>query len=123
MEIIKVVLWVVEIISALSIIVLVLLQQGKGADAGANFGSGGSSSLFGATGSASFLSRSTAICATVFFITTLAMVIISSQGGNGGLGVMAGMKPTASAVTSSAVTSNTAASAPMGKTSGNQIPE
>lgn len=126
MEIVKVILWVVEIISALSIIVLVLLQQGKGADAGANFGAGGSSSLFGATGSANFLSRSTAICATVFFITTLGMVVLSSQGKIGDLGVMSGMNgANASGVTSSAVASSSSpvASAPVKKTSGNQIPE
>jgi preprotein translocase subunit SecG len=52
---------------------LVLVQQGKGADMGASFGGGASGSLFGATGSANFLSRSTAIAATVFFLCTLAL--------------------------------------------------
>jgi preprotein translocase subunit SecG len=89
MEILKNLLWVVQIISAVAIIVLVLLQQGKGADAGATFGSGGSSSLFGASGSANFLSRTTAICALVFFATTLGLVISASQGKVGDLGVMA----------------------------------
>jgi preprotein translocase subunit SecG len=56
--------WVVHIIVAISVIALVLLQHGKGADMGAAFGSGSSGSLFGATGSANFLSRSTAILAT-----------------------------------------------------------
>ena len=64
---------VVQVISALSIIVLVLLQHGKGADMGAAFGSGASGSLFGATGSANFLSRSTAAVATVFFVATLGL--------------------------------------------------
>src|ERR687889_2659963 len=50
---------------------LVLIQHGKGADMGASFGSGASGSLFGATGSANFLSRSTAVCAAVFFVCTL----------------------------------------------------
>ena len=57
---------VLQIISAVVVIVLVLMQHGKGADLGAAFGSGASGSVFGATGSANFLSRSTAIAATVF---------------------------------------------------------
>ena len=66
-------LLVVQIISALVMIGLVLIQHGKGADMGASFGSGSSGSLFGATGSANFLSRSTSACATVFFICTLGL--------------------------------------------------
>ena len=64
---------VVQVVSAISIIVLVLLQHGKGADMGAAFGGGASGSLFGATGSANFLSRSTAAVATVFFVATLGL--------------------------------------------------
>jgi preprotein translocase subunit SecG len=64
---------VVQVVSAIGIIVLVLLQHGKGADMGAAFGSGASGSLFGATGSANFLSRSTAAVATVFFVATLGL--------------------------------------------------
>ena len=60
-----------QILTALAMIGLVLLQHGKGADMGASFGSGASGSLFGATGSANFLSRSTAVCAAVFFVCTL----------------------------------------------------
>ena len=63
---------VVQIISAVAVIVLVLLQHGKGADLGAAFGSGASGSVFGASGSANFLSRSTAVAATIFFCATLA---------------------------------------------------
>ena len=66
-------LLVVQIISALVMIGLVLIQHGKGADMGASFGSGASGSLFGATGSANFLSRSTSACATVFFLCTLGL--------------------------------------------------
>src|SRR6185369_7349318 len=62
---------VLQILSAVIMIGLVLLQHGKGADMGASFGSGASGSLFGATGSANFLSRSTAVCAALFFICTL----------------------------------------------------
>ena len=60
-----------QIVTALVMIGLVLIQHGKGADMGASFGSGASGSLFGATGSANFLSRSTAVCAFVFFVATL----------------------------------------------------
>jgi preprotein translocase subunit SecG len=65
--------WVVHIIFAITVIALVLLQHGKGADMGAAFGSGSSGSLFGATGSANFLSRSTAILAALFFLTSLGL--------------------------------------------------
>jgi preprotein translocase subunit SecG len=64
---------VLHILAGLSIVVLVLLQHGKGADMGAAFGSGSSGSLFGAAGSANFLSRSTAVLATVFFVSSLGL--------------------------------------------------
>ncbi len=70
---------VVQVISAISIIVLVLLQHGKGADMGAAFGGGASGSLFGATGSANFLSRSTGAVATVFFLATLGLAYTSTE--------------------------------------------
>ena len=66
---------VVQVIAAIAVIVLVLLQHGKGADMGAAFGGGASGSLFGATGSANFLSRSTGVVATVFFLATLGLGI------------------------------------------------
>lgn len=66
---------VVQIIAAIAVIILVLLQHGKGADLGAAFGSGASGSLFGATGSANFLSRSTAVAATIFFLATIAITL------------------------------------------------
>jgi len=72
----------VQLLSALAMIGLVLIQHGKGADMGASFGSGASGSLFGATGSANFLSRSTAVCATVFFVCTLALAYLGSGGGS-----------------------------------------
>ena len=75
-------LFILQILSAVAMIGLVLIQHGKGADMGASFGSGASGSLFGATGSANFLSRSTAICATVFFATTLGMSVISTGRGS-----------------------------------------
>ncbi|MFN3567184.1 MAG: preprotein translocase subunit SecG [Burkholderiaceae bacterium] len=64
---------VIQVLCAIAIIILVLLQHGKGADMGAAFGSGASGSLFGATGSANFLSRSTGILAAVFFVATLGL--------------------------------------------------
>ena len=69
----------VHVLSAIAVIGLVLVQHGKGADMGAAFGSGASGSLFGSTGSANFLSRSTAVLATVFFITSLSLAYIASN--------------------------------------------
>lgn len=71
MEWLKTLLIVLQVISAVVVIVLVLLQQGKGADMGAAFGSGSSGSLFGASGSSNFLSHTTAVFAAVFFICTI----------------------------------------------------
>ncbi len=68
----------VQMLSALGMIGLILIQHGKGADMGASFGSGSSGSLFGASGSANFLSRSTAGLATVFFVVTLALAYLSN---------------------------------------------
>jgi preprotein translocase subunit SecG len=70
---------VVQVIAAIAVIVLVLLQHGKGADMGAAFGGGASGSLFGATGSANFLSRSTGVVATVFFLATLGLAYTSTE--------------------------------------------
>lgn len=70
---------VVHVLAALTIIGLVLLQHGKGADVGAAFGSGVSGSVFGATGSANFLSRATAIMALIFFLTSLGLTYFSSS--------------------------------------------
>ncbi len=69
---------VVQVISALAIIGLVLLQHGKGADMGAAFGSGASGSLFGASGSSNFLSKSTAVAAAIFFASTLALAYMGN---------------------------------------------
>lgn len=70
---------VVQVLSAVAIIGLVLLQHGKGADMGAAFGSGASGSLFGASGSSNFMSKSTAIAAAVFFSATLGLSFVSTQ--------------------------------------------
>ena len=79
MQIWTTVILAVQLMTALAMIGLVLVQHGKGADMGASFGSGSSGSLFGASGSANFLSRSTAACATVFFVCTLALAYIGNS--------------------------------------------
>ncbi|BCB25780.1 protein-export membrane protein SecG [Sulfurimicrobium lacus] len=71
------VVWIIHVLAALSVVGLVLMQHGKGADMGAAFGSGASGSLFGSSGSANFLSRATGILATVFFITSLTLAYFS----------------------------------------------
>ncbi len=73
MSVVMTILLAVQMISAVAMVGLILVQHGKGADMGAAFGSGGSGSLFGASGSANFLSRTTAVLATVFFVSTLAL--------------------------------------------------
>jgi len=73
------VLIIVHVVVALGIIGLVLLQHGKGADMGSGFGGGASGSLFGATGSANFLSRATAVLAAVFFTLSLALAYVATR--------------------------------------------
>src|SRR5467141_5432718 len=73
------VLIVLHVLVALAIIGLVLLQHGKGADMGSGFGGGASGSLFGATGSANFLSRTTAVLATLFFLLSLALAYVATH--------------------------------------------
>lgn len=70
---------VIHVLLAVGIIGLVLLQRGKGAEAGAGFGAGASGTVFGARGSTSFLSRSTAVMATLFFITSLALTYLGGR--------------------------------------------
>ncbi|MDG4555256.1 MAG: preprotein translocase subunit SecG [Candidatus Competibacter sp.] len=70
---------VAHVVVAVALVALVLLQQGKGADAGAAFGSGSSATMFGARGSASFLSRTTSVLATVFFLTSLTLAYFATQ--------------------------------------------
>lgn len=79
---------VIQVIAALTIIGLVLLQHGKGADMGAAFGSGASGSLFGASGSSNFLSKSTGIAAAIFFCATLALAFFGNRSAGEGAGVM-----------------------------------
>ena len=76
---------VLHILAAIGIVVLVLLQHGKGADMGAAFGSGSAGSLFGSAGAANFLSRTTAILAAVFFLTSLGLTYFSMPSRSGGV--------------------------------------
>jgi len=79
---------VIHVLTALGIIGLVLLQHGKGADVGASFGGGASGSLFGATGSANFLSRATATLAAVFFMTSLGLAYLATHKPRADAGIM-----------------------------------
>jgi preprotein translocase subunit SecG len=87
MNVLLTILLAVQMLSAIGMIGLILIQHGKGADMGAAFGSGASGSLFGATGGANFLSRTTAVLAAVFFVCTLALAyfrnLAPSEAGGG----------------------------------------
>ena len=103
-------LLVIQVLSALAMIGLILVQHGKGADMGAAFGAGSSGSLFGASGSANFLSRTTAVLATVFFASTLILAYFGNLPNTGGSGSVLSGLVNAPAVTASAPAE--AASAP-----------
>jgi preprotein translocase subunit SecG len=98
MNVLLTILLAVQMISAVAMVGLILVQHGKGADMGAAFGSGGSGSLFGASGSANFLSRTTAVLASVFFVSTLALAYFGTP---------------RAANTSGSVLENTAVTAPV----------
>ena len=83
--------WTAHVLFAVVLIILVLLQHGKGADMGAAFGSGSAGSVFGAAGSANFLSRATGVAATVFFATSVALTYVGAHRSNTSGGVMQGV--------------------------------
>lgn len=86
MEAFKTAIWIVNVFSALAIIVLVLMQHGKGAEAGASFGGSGSAQgVFGSGGNANFLSRMTSISAIIFFASCLALGYVHSQSARKGM--------------------------------------
>ncbi|MFL9922643.1 preprotein translocase subunit SecG [Herbaspirillum lusitanum] len=116
---------VVQVLAALTIIGLVLLQHGKGADMGAAFGSGASGSLFGATGSSNFLSKSTAVAAAVFFVSTLGLAFIGNHHVSQTGGVMENVQAPAAASVPSSAPAAPAAPAEVAKPgdSSNQIPK
>ena len=78
MALVETILFVLQVVVAVTLCGLILLQHGKGADMGAAFGSGSSGSLFGAAGSANFLSRTTAILATLFFVSSLGLTYLGA---------------------------------------------
>jgi preprotein translocase subunit SecG len=92
MELLTTIVITAHVLVALAIIGLVLLQHGKGADMGSGFGGGASSSLFGATGSANFLSRATAALATLFFLTSLGLAYLATNKPKVGGGVLDAVK-------------------------------
>jgi len=91
---VETIVWVVHVLAAAVLIGLVLMQHGKGADMGAAFGTGSAGSVFGSSGSANFLSRSTAVAATVFFVTSLSLTYLYSHPAQK-LGVMDKIDPAA----------------------------
>jgi preprotein translocase subunit SecG len=111
---------VVQVISALAIIGLVLMQHGKGADMGAAFGSGASGSLFGASGSSNFMSKSTAVAAAIFFASTLGLAYFSGSRPTSVSGGVMERAPVTTPASSagSAVPATTAPSAPAAPSSG-----
>ncbi len=92
----------VQMLAAITMVGLILVQHGKGADMGAAFGSGGSGSLFGASGSANFLSRTTAVMATIFFVSTLALAYFGNLRPTTSTSVLESAVATAPAVAASA---------------------
>ncbi|MFJ3059144.1 preprotein translocase subunit SecG [Herbaspirillum sp. NPDC087042] len=116
---------VVQVLAALAIIGLVLLQHGKGADMGAAFGSGASGSLFGATGSSNFLSKSTAVAAGIFFVATLGLTFIGNHHSAQSGGVMDNLPAAAPAPAQQAAPAAPAAPVDAAKPAdqSNQIPK
>lgn len=121
----KTLIIVVQLLSALGVIGLVLLQHGKGADMGAAFGSGASGSLFGASGSANFLSRTTAVLATVFFVSTLALTYLGSYHSKPSAGVLgaATTAPVVASAASAAAPASLPAAASAASAPGQDVPK
>jgi preprotein translocase subunit SecG len=97
MQVFGTVLVLIQLASAIGVVILVLLQHGKGADMGAAFGSGTSGSLFGASGSANFLSRTTSVLATVFFAATLGLAYVATNKPKSAIGGVMQNAPAATA--------------------------
>ena len=112
---------VVQMLSALAMIGLILIQHGKGADMGAAFGSGGSGSLFGATGSANFMSRTTGVLAAVFFVCTLALAYFGNLTPTSSGSVLEGAAVTAPAPVDNSPAAQIPGNAPAPKTD-NSVP-
>jgi preprotein translocase subunit SecG len=121
MSVMLTVILVVQMLSALAMIGLILIQHGKGADMGAAFGSGGSGSLFGATGSANFMSRTTAVLAAVFFVCTLALAYFGNLTPTSSGSVLEGAAVTAPAPVDNSPAAQIPGNAPVAKP-GNSVP-
>lgn len=113
----------VHLLVGLGVIGLVLLQHGKGADMGAAFGSGASGSLFGATGSANFLSRTTAILAAVFFTTSLGLSYMATNRAKPVASVLDAARTSAPAATTAPATTPTPTPAAAGSSKAGDIPK
>ncbi len=122
MDILLTLILTLHVLVALAIIFLVLLQHGKGADMGAAFGSGSSGSLFGATGSANFLSRTTAALAVVFFLTSLGLAYLATHKPKTGGSVMQGVTLQPAAPVAPAAETPKPADAPAGSKA-NEVPK
>lgn len=114
MNVVLTVVLALQMLSALGMIGLILVQHGKGADMGAAFGSGGSGSLFGASGSANFLSRGTGFLATVFFACTLLLAYFGNAQPRSGSSVLDGTAATAPAAAASGAAQIPSGTAPAG---------
>jgi preprotein translocase subunit SecG len=127
MNVLLTIVLAVQMLSALAMIGLILIQHGKGADMGAAFGGGSSGSLFGASGSANFLSRTTAVLAAVFFVCTLALAYFGNlRPANEGRSVLDGAvtapAPASSASGPAGQIPSTSAPASIPSTTGNPAP-
>lgn len=126
MVLLKSLIIVIQVLSALGVIGLVLVQHGKGADMGAAFGSGSSGSLFGASGSSNFLSRTTGVLAALFFVCTLALTYLGSANREvasvGVMGATPAAAPAASAA-APALSGSAANAAPSSTVPGQDVPK
>ena len=125
MNVLLTIVLALQMLTALGMIGLILLQHGKGADMGAAFGSGASGSLFGATGSANFLSRTTGVLATIFFVATLALTYLGSYKSTPSAGVLgaAATAPASAPAASAPAVAASAAAASAASAPGQDVPK
>jgi preprotein translocase subunit SecG len=132
MNVVLTIVLAVQILTAIGMIGLILMQQGKGADMGASFGSGSAGSMFGSAGSANFLSRSTSALAAVFFVSTLSLAYLSNSvpKGTSNSGLLdklsapaAGASAPAAGASAAAAASAVQPAAAASKAVGNEIPK
>jgi preprotein translocase subunit SecG len=114
---------VIQVLAALTIIGLVLVQHGKGADMGAAFGSGASGSLFGASGSSNFLSKATAVAAAVFFAATLGLAFTANRSAPAAGGGVMESVPVSSVPGAAPAPASSTSSAPANKNDANKSSE